>query len=109
MKSAATNGWRLASLVLGAMSLLLPVTALVSLRTDLFQPDGEFCGMSTLGVLLLVYLLCFVLSAIAVTAGAVGYWHHPIPRPRWRRFELGLVALPGLAMLGIALAVVILE
>lgn len=109
MRSATTTRWRATSLTLGALSVLLPVMFLAALRAGLLQRDGEFCGMPALGVVLLAYLLCFVLSALAVATGVAGYRRLAVPRPRWRGLELGLVGLPGLAMLGMALTVAIPE
>lgn len=101
--------WRSVSHVLGAASLLVPAACLLALRAGLLQLDGEFCGMSALGVVLLSYVACFALSVLAVTMGAIGYRALPMPRPRWRGVELLVTGLPALAMAGIGLAVAILE
>lgn len=108
-RTTLDNGCRVASLLIGAASVLVPATSLIALRAGLLQMDGEFCGMSALGVVLLSYVICFALSLAATLAGVAGHRALATPRSGWRRFELLLVALPGLLMLGVGVAVAILE
>ncbi|MGQ4659545.1 hypothetical protein [Lysobacter sp. F6437] len=105
--------WRIASLILGAMSVLIPASFFAYMRAEFLQPDpsrgAEFCGMPLLGALLLSLVVCFVLSMIAVVIGAVSYSRLASPRSLSRRLELFAIGLPALVMLAIALAAAIFE
>ncbi|MGH8073149.1 MAG: hypothetical protein ACREO4_03635 [Lysobacter sp.] len=106
-------GWRVASLILGAMSVLIPAVYLACVRAGLPQPDPStgtgFCGMPLLGALLLSLVVCFVLSLVAVIIGTVGYSRLEASRSLSRRLELCVIGLPTLLMLAIALAAAMLD
>ena len=104
---------RIASLMLGAMSVLVPAVFFAFARAELLHPDpsrsAEFCGTPMLGALLLSFVICFVLSLIAVAVATVSYMQLRAPRPPSRLLELVAVGAPALVMLAIAFAAAILE
>ena len=111
--SRAGREWRITSLILGAMSVLVPAVYFAHMHAGLPEPDpasgAGICGMPLLGALLLSLAACFVLSLFALIVGTIGYWRLEPPRSLSRRLELCVIGLPALLMLATALASAILE
>lgn len=109
----AHGGWRMASLTLGAMSVLVPAAFFTYVRVEFLHPDpsrdAEFCGMPLLGAIMLCFAVCSALSLFAGITGILSYLQLTAPRPLPRRLELIAVGSPAMVMLVIALAVAVLE
>lgn len=88
---------RAASLILGALSLVLPAVYF-TMQSRAFDQwaaaqDGPVCGMPMLAALLLSVAAMFVLSLIAAILAAISYRRLARPRPLRRRAELMLLLL----------------